>query len=109
MVLTNSNQDFKNKRINEMKINIKNTNVLSAEIAKTEGKSRKRTMQASQVIALIQQVEATLSIIAPKKEWVGSEFTSDHREHGGIFILWSSYGDICFNQTFPIRLVCDWN
>jgi len=58
-----------------MKINIKNTNALSAEIAKIEGKSKKRTMTASRLTELIKKLEYTLSIIAPKKEWVGSEFT----------------------------------
>ena len=57
------------------KINITNKSAINTVIAETEGKSKKRTMTASRVTELIKELEYTLSIIAPKKEWVGSEFT----------------------------------
>jgi hypothetical protein len=57
-----------------MKINVTNTSAVNKAISEVEGKSYQRTMKASQVNKLIKKLESTLTIIAPKKEWCGSEF-----------------------------------
>ena len=57
-----------------MKINTTKISALDKAISEVEGKSSKRTINADEVLRHIKKVETTLSIIAPKSEWVGSEF-----------------------------------
>ena len=57
-----------------MKINTAKISELDKVISEVEGKSSKRTINADEVLRLIKKIEETLSVIAPKSEWVGSEF-----------------------------------
>lgn len=54
-----------------MKLNITNTEQLSAAIDSIQKHSKVRTISASDVQGAVKQIEEKLSVLLPKKDWCG--------------------------------------